>query len=752
MRNRTILPIFITSTLSLTVNSAFANTPVNNEIEHIRINGHQNGLHQHTRGLNEEDIRNALGAVTDSAQLLSTLPGIHINAAGGLSGLPAIRGLADDRLRIQTDGMDLISSCPNHMNPPLSYLSPSSLADISVFTTVTPVSQGGDSIGGTISTTRKQPELVAPGENTTVSGDIGGYWRSNNQAQGIQANLNIAGETWGIRYSGNASKADNYRASAAFKNATATGRPEHSLRLDEVGSTAYKTQNHSLALRYQHQADELDLQINHQNMPYQLYPNQRMDLLDNEQLSINAAWRRQTTWGKVITRIYQEDVDHYMNFGDDKQFWYGSLAAMGMPCSPVRFTGDPEGTCAAGMPMYSESVLRAATTDIEWIKSHTDTLRFGAGIQLYTLDDYWTASGGGMGPGTFENIDNGRRNRLFMYVEREQKITPTVTANYGARAENIALSSGEVQGYATGENAPGMQYLQALMFNMGNRDDNQFNLDITAALNIKVSSEVSAEVGVSRKVRSPNLYEKYTWSSWMMAASMNNTVGDGNGYVGNTDLNAETAYSISASLLWQPQNSGAQYSLSPYFTYVDDYIDAVAATTMWNSGQFNVLTYNNQAARLFGVDANAQYQFNTANWGSFVVEGIVSITRAENTETDSGLYQTLPLHGNLAINHVSGPWQTQITWEFAAAKTNISEVRNEIETAGYGLLGLQTGYVTEQFRVDLGVENLLDKFYFDPTAGTYTGQGMTMSMNGIPFGIGVPGMGRSAFISGTLYF
>ena len=34
-----------------------------------------------------------------------------------VSSLPAIHGLADDRLRIKVDGMDLIASCPNHMNP-----------------------------------------------------------------------------------------------------------------------------------------------------------------------------------------------------------------------------------------------------------------------------------------------------------------------------------------------------------------------------------------------------------------------------------------------------------------------------------------------------------------------------------------------------------------------------------------------------------------------------------------------------------
>jgi iron complex outermembrane receptor protein len=64
---------------------------------------------------------------SDSAHLLGSLPGVSVYGAGGVSSLPVIRGLADDRIRIKVDGMDLISSCANHMNAPLSYLDPTSV-------------------------------------------------------------------------------------------------------------------------------------------------------------------------------------------------------------------------------------------------------------------------------------------------------------------------------------------------------------------------------------------------------------------------------------------------------------------------------------------------------------------------------------------------------------------------------------------------------------------------------------------------
>ncbi len=106
-------------------------------------------------------LRRARPASGDTAGMLRDIPGVSVNGAGGVSSLPAIRGLADDRLRIKVDGMDLISSCPNHMNPPLSYLDPANLGELNVYAGITPVSVGGDSIGGTIVANPPAPTFAA---------------------------------------------------------------------------------------------------------------------------------------------------------------------------------------------------------------------------------------------------------------------------------------------------------------------------------------------------------------------------------------------------------------------------------------------------------------------------------------------------------------------------------------------------------------------------------------------------------------
>jgi iron complex outermembrane receptor protein len=231
----------------------------------------------------------------------------------------------------------------------------------------------------------------------------------------------------------------------------------------------------------------------------------------------------------------------------------------------------------------------------------------------------------------------------------------------------------------------------------------------------------------------------------MMAASMNNLVGDGNGYVGNLALNPEKAHTLSGSLNWRSADTRHELSVNPYITRVDDYIDAVAINAMWRLGQYNVLKYQNQQAELRGVDLTLASQLANNASGDWTLAGNLSFIDAENTDTGAGLYNIVPMQGRLALSQQLSGWDNSLEWVFVGKKDDVSGARNEQGTDSYSLFNLRLSHSRESVRLDLGVENLLDEFYFLPAGGTYVAQGMTMSMNGIPFGIGVPGMGRSLY-------
>lgn len=703
-------------------------------------------------------------AVTrDTAALLQDVPGVSLYGAGGVSSLPAIHGLADDRLRITVDGMDFIATCPNHMNPPLSYLDPNAVSKIKVYAGIAPVSVGGDSIGGTIVAETAAPEFAAPGQGLLTKGEVGAFYRSNNNALGGNAAATLATENLSIAYTGATTQADNYTAGGDFKKTTATGRAGHNLALDEVGSTAYESQTHTLAFALRGGNHLIEAKFGYQDVPEQLYPNQRMDMLGNEQKRFNLRYLGQFDWGVFEARAYHEEVDHFMDFGADKRFWYGAAsggpgAAYGSPCSPI------SSTCASGMPMYSASKTTGANLKADIDLNADNLLRIGALYQHYTLNDWWPPSGSGMYPGTFDNIKDGKRDRLGIFAEWEARFGKQWTTLLGARLERVESDAGSVRGYNASTNGmSGMwsnQQVDAASFNGRSHDRADNNLDLTALARYTPSNSTDIEFGLARKVRSPNLYERYTWSTWSMAAVMNNFVGDGNGYIGNIDLKPEKAYTVSATFDWHAGDRNWELKATPYFTYVEDYIDAVrcnntttcASPNATANNRFVTLQYANQSARLYGLDLSGRMPLANTSLGEFGLKGLLNYTKGENRDTGDNLYNIMPLNAKLTLTHRAGGWNNAIEVVGVMGKHDTSAVRNEIQTSGYSLTHLRASYTWNKVRIDFGVENLFDQFYYLPTGGAYTGQGTTMSINGIPWGIAVPGMGRSLYAGFNLKF
>jgi iron complex outermembrane receptor protein len=158
-----------------------------------------------------------------------------------------------------------------------------------------------------------------------------------------------------------------------------------------------------------------------------------------------------------------------------------------------------------------------------------------------------------------------------------------------------------------------------------------------------------------------------------------------------------------------------------------------------------VLRYTNQSARLYGLDLSGHMPLAKTGWGDWGVKGLLSYTNGENRDTGDDLYNIMPLNAKLTLTHKSGGWDNGVELVMVKSKNDTSVVRNEIETSGYSLLNLRGSYSWKQARIDFGVENLFDRSYDLPTGGAYTGQGATMGINAIPWGIAAPGMGRSVY-------
>lgn len=707
--------------------------------------------------LRKKDLAQSRPATSDSAALLRDIPGVSIQAAGGVSSFPSIHGFADDRLRINVDGIDFVSACANHMNTPLSYIDPSNVEEIRVYKGITPVSVGGDSLGGTILVKSAGPVFAAEGE-VIKGGEIGGFYRSNGNATGANFAAHMANDRLSVRYAGSTAESSNVSAAGDFKKPAMlapianTIKGSTTLSGNEIGSTAYRAQNQSLDVGYKLDAQQtLNLKVGLQSIPYQGFPNQHMDMTGNDSTQVSLNYVGRFDWGKLDVRAYHEHTQHKMDFYNDKKFYFGN-STVGCHYDPAN-----PNACIAGMPMNTDGKNTGLSIKADIVASERDTWRIGTEWQQYRLKDWWPPSGGSMmAPLTFWNINDGKRDKIDVFAEVESRWSSQWLSLIGARSSKVSMDTDNVQGYNAMTGMMGYA-ADANAFNAKSHARTDHNLDLTALLRFTPEAGQSYEGGYARKTRSPNLYERYSWSTNGMAMTMNNWVNDGNGYLGNLDLKPEVAHTFSVTADWRDAfNSQWGVQLTPYYSYVKDYINAICAPgKTCKTGQFNYLSLANQDAQVYGMDLSGFRRLgNPTGLGMTTLRGIVNYSKGNSITTGDSLYNLMPLNAKLALDQQAGSWNHSLEWIAVSKKDNLSQVRGEMPTSGYQLFNLRSSYQWNQVRFDIGIENLTNKMYYLPVGGAYIGQGSTMSLNNAltPYGVQMPGMGRSIYTGLNIKF
>lgn len=690
--------------------------------------------------LDKAAIATKRASTSDTAQLLEDIPGVSLYGSGGISSLPVIHGMADERLNVQVNGMGLMPACPNHMNSPLSYIDPTSVDSIKVYAGVTPVSVGGDSIGGSILVNSAPPKFAAAGQGYLARGELGALYRSNNKAQGGNVSATIATENINLTYTGSTIDSENYRAGKVFHKAGPAVAGGRWLDGDVVGSSAFKATNQDLGIALRHQNHLLQLNVSEQQVPYEGFPNQRMDLTNNKTMIFNLAYKGRFEWGDLEGRAYRQTIRHAMDMGPDRIF------------------GDVDGTRLSVMPMLTKGTVLGSKFQANILPSETDTIRLGMETQYYTVYDWWTPIGGGMGPNSFWNIDYGTRDKIGVFAEWEAKWDRQWTSLLGIRGDYIKSDAGPVQGY----NGSLLWLSDAEAFNARDRKRVFNSFDFTALLRYEPTERQSFDLGWARKSRAPSLYQLYPWSTNEMAMTMNNFSGDGGGYVGNIDLKQEVAHTLSISGDWHDA-AQEKWSLkaTAYYTYINDYISAERCRIsncplelLTATDKFVAFQYVNQTARIYGLDLSGMAFLGSLDGiGNFSARGLLNYLRGKETSTGDKLFNMMPLNAKLSLIHRLGGWTNIVEVQMVAAKKHVSQIRNEVGAEGYSLLHLRSSaHLTPNVRLDMAVENVFDRYYQHPLGGAYVGQGMTMFLDSMQWGNYVPGMGRSFNVALNVHF
>lgn len=626
--------------------------------------------------------RRAAGSA-DTMSLVAGEPGMAVYANGGFSSLPVMRGLADSRVLVTVDGVGITTFCPNNMNPPGSYVLPGRVDAISILPTLSPVSAGGDNIAGVIAVTTRPPAFAEAGEGLRVSGEVGASYRSVADAVGASLQAAIAGERFSLGYEGAWSRGDNYR--------TGDGR--------RVRSTLYEAYDQALTLALLTDHGVVSLRAGRHFSPYEGFPTQRMDLTENDSSFADLRYEGTYGWGEVTAKASWRTVNHEMNFLADK----GGSATGGMPMNTQG--RDLSASLAATVPLTDGGAVRGG------IEAHRSD-----------VDDWWPPVAGStmMGPQTYWNITDGRRERTGLWVEWEAKPSADWTTLLGARVERVDTDAGLVQPYAwTGMmNMP--DAMAARAFNARDRSRADDNVDVTAKAIWRPNTTTSVEFGYARKTRSPTLYERYAWGLGLMSSSMTSFAGDANAYVGDPDLKPEVAHNLAATLKYASLDGKRGLTFGVYRSQVEGFIDAVKLADLAKG--FVQLRFANVDAHLRGFDASGHAEvWESPALGRGTLTGTLSWVEGENRDSDDDLYHMTPLTLRLGLEQAKGRWTHQAEVEFVGEKDAVNALRHEPKTAAYALFNLRSGWKGDRVRVDLAAENLLDTAYDLPLGGVSFG-------------------------------
>ncbi len=666
-------------------------------------------------------------APADSAELVRKAPGANVNRNGALTGIVQYRGMFGTRVNVRVDGLNIAPAGPNWMDPPLSNVPTQFLDTLTVVRGVSPVSAGDETIGGTVRA-RTRRIGFADSDRLRVRGELRGGYASANDGWSAGLLLGASDRLQRMQLLAGWDDADDLRAGGG----------------DELIPSGYTRKNWALDYGLRRGGHTLDVAYQHNRVDDSGTPALPMDIiyLDGDLYGLEYSGRIGAL--EVEGRLHYQQTDHRMDNYSHRM--------------PMRMVD--------GMRMR-----RFAVTDSnDWAWDLHASLDLAGGLFSFGFDG-WLAEHNAdiFNPGSaafhVENYHAIERDRFGLFGEWDGELGGGWNLLAGLRYTHVRSDAGEVSANGLG----GMQPLVDRLvdaFNARDRARNDDFIDLAATLSRALSPQLTLEAGVGIKHRAPSYQERYLWLPLESTAGM----ADMRTYIGDPDLDPETAYQLDLGLDWH----GAKAYLTPRIFYkrVDDYIqgtplvggDALTyrhrvvgmlkgpgfCTANPNAPLCVPLRFSNVDAEFYGFDAGFGMRFDP-HWS---LDGSIGYVRGKRRDISDDLYRIAPLNGTLALTYRRNRWSLTTEGVFYAAQNEVSRTNAEQTTPGYGIVNLYGSYrIGKDLLLHAGVNNLFDRFYRDHLAGYNR---VAAAADGTPADLSVgerlPGAGRSLFLRAVLKF
>ena len=213
-------------------------------------------------------------------------------------------------------------------------------------------------------------------------------------------------------------------------------------------------------------------------------------------------------------------------------------------------------------------------------------------------------------------------------------------------------------------------------------------------------------MGVGSSVRLPDPQERYFVRKQM-----------GSDWVGNPSLDPTRNTEIDVGINFRGHRLYVKPTL--FYSHLTDFI------TVHNQPRVNMTpgvmnsaarSYENVQARMYGGEMSYSVGISDA----LLLLGGVSYTRGVKdlipgaNILDRDLAEMPPLKGRMALRYGTRRLFGELEGVAVHAQNQVDSGLGEQPTSGYGLLNLKAGFHSENWRLTGGIDNLLDRFYYEP--------------------------------------
>lgn len=624
-------------------------------------------------------------ATADSGELFRKLPGANINQNGPLTSLVQYRGMYADRVNVLVDGLALSAAGPNRMDSPLGYLPSTQLDSISIYRGIAPVSSGIETIGGTVKAESRQAEYGSSDE-VEVHGNLNTLYATNGNTRSVGASTSIANQNHRLQLSGSVDRSHDQEFDGGKI------RPSEADR-DTLG----------VAYGFRSGQTEYEFDLNHLDTGETGTPALPMDILWIRGETLKTGLKHQLdNGGEITARVHYQDVDHRMdNYSlraRDMMFRYND--------ADVLAKGFQLGYSQGGWEFGLES---DSTEHNSFISDPTNAQFF------------------------VNNFNEVERDRLSAFAEWSGELSDKWQMQSGLRLTHVKTDADEVD--INNPMAPPMMQMMVMglknNFNNADRSQEDTLADIAFTFTRELTSSLDLELGFARKERAPSYQERYLWLPLQATSGL----ADGRTYVGNINLDPETAHQFEIGLDWHHP----RFAISPrvFYHHVDDYIQGTAG------GPNGALVFSNVDAKLYGFDTNWLWSVSD----QWQLDGTVSYVRGKRRDADDNLYRIAPLTARTQLSYIQPDWRVAAEAVTVARQNQVSSFNDEEETGGYAIFNLSGQYnVNQSLTVQGGVTNLFDRKYRDHLGG----YNQAMGNEDIAVGERLPGLGRSFYVGMNL--